>query len=202
MQLPRGWTEWPSREKLYIHEGQARASFLHPQEILHMKLESLQASDETLARVRLVCDMLPAAVMQFRRLVFNVFVAMETCGGVRHDALLAKEQLKRLNVLLKLCKMCEERGVSSDVEKYEKQAMELISHHEGAGDVCVEREDYIGAGRAYSITFLLCLSMGPDFYAECAKFLHCLTQVFTMLKNWRAGFEIAHIALYVMTLNL
>ena len=200
VQLPRGWTEWPSREKLYVHEGQARASFWHPEEILHMKLESLQASEETLARVILVCDMLPVSAIQFRTLVLNVFVAMETSGGVRHDALLAKEQLKRLNVLLKLREACEEKGVSSAAAKYEKQAMELTLRHERAGDECVERQDYLGAGRAFSIAFLLYLSMGPEFYAECAKFLHCLTQVLTMLKKWRAGFEIAHLALYVMTL--
>jgi hypothetical protein len=75
--------------------------------------------------------------------------------------------------------------------------MELIMHHEIAGDVCVERQDYIGDGRAYSITFLLYLSMGPEFYAECAKFLHCLTQVFTMLKKWRAGFEIARLSAHL-----
>ncbi len=200
VQLPRGWTERPSREKLYIDEGQARSSFWHPEEILHMKLEILQASEETLARVILVCDMLPVSAIQFRTLVLNVFVAMETSGGVRHDALLAKEQLKRLDVLLKLREACEEKGVSSAPAKYEKQAMELTLHHERAGDVCMERQDYMGADRTFSITFLLYLSMGPEFYAECAKFLYCLTQVFTMLEKWRAGFEIAHLALYVMTL--
>jgi tetratricopeptide (TPR) repeat protein len=200
VQLPRGWTERPSREKLYIDEGQARASFWHPQEILHMKLESLQASEETLARVILICDMLPVSAHQFTTLVLNVFVTMETYGGVRCDALLAKEQLKRLNVLLKLREACEEQGDSSAAAKYEKQAMELTLHHERAGDVCMERQDYMGAGRAFSITFLLYLSMGPEFHAECAKFLHCLTLVFTMLEKWQAGFEIAHLALYVMTL--
>jgi len=64
----------------------------------------------------------------------------------------------------------------------------------------VERQDYLGDGRAFSIAFLLYLSMGPEFYGECAKFLHCLTQVLTMLKKWRAGFEMSHMALYVMTL--
>jgi hypothetical protein len=133
--------------------------------------------------------------------VLNVFVTMETYGGVRHDALLAKEQLKRLNVLLKLREVCEEKGVSSAAAKYEKQAMELTLRHERAGDECVERQDYLGAGRAFSIAFLLYLSMGPEFYTQTANFLHSQTQILTMLKKWRADFEIAHLAMYVMTLG-
>jgi hypothetical protein len=63
---------------------------------------------------------------------------------------------------------------------------------------------YCGADRAYSITFLLYLSMGPEFYAETAKFLQCLTQVLTMLNMLKVAggllSEIAHLAVYVMTL--
>ena len=42
--------------------------------------------------------------------------------------------------------------------------------------------------------------MGPEFYAQTANFLHSQTQILTMLKKWRADFEIAHLAMYVMTL--